>query len=266
MVRQLLSENGIEPSPRSPAPGAGGRITRDDVLEGGRRPARPAPPRRPPPRAHSGAPAPVGTARPRRPCRRRRRRRPFRVAPGTRSCRSPTCAAAPPSTWCAPRRRRPHAFIANEVDFESVERVRNGLGRALQGRGGLLADLPALRGPGRGRGAARLPAAQRVGGRRLARRPRRGQPRHRGRPLPRGPDRAGDPPGRGGHPARRRPAHPRPGRAGAQPAAQRRRHRRRHVLHHQRRAVRDLLHGPDHQPAAGGHPGHRRHRPPARSW
>ena len=140
------------------------------------------------------------------------------------------------------------------------------LGRALQGRGGLHAHLPAVRGPGRRRGAARLPAPQRVGGRRLAAGARRGQPRHRGRPRPRGPDRPGHPPGRGGHAARDRPAHPRPGRAGPQPAAQRRRHRRRHLLHHQRRALRHLLHGADHQPAAGGHPGHRRHRPPARSW
>ena len=137
-----------------------------------------------------------------------------------------------------------------------------GLGRALQGRGGLRADLPALRGPGHRRGAARLPAAQRLGGRRLAGRARRGQPGHRRRPVPRGPDRAGHPPGRGGHAARRRPADPRPGRAGPRPQAQRRRHRRGHLLHHQRRPVRHLLHRADHQPAPGGHPGHRRHRPP----
>ena len=156
----------------------------------------------------------------------------------------------------------PHAFIANEVDFESVERVRTAWGERFKAEEGFSPDLPALRRPGGRRGAARLPAAQRVGGRRLAARPRRGQPRDRRRPVPRGPDRAGDPPGRGGHAARRGAAHPRPGRAGAEPAAQRRRHRRRHVLHHQRRPVRHLLHRADHQPAAGGDPGHRRHRPP----
>ena len=47
-----------------------------------------------------------------------------------------------------------------------------------------------------------------------------------------------------------------------EPPAQCRRHRRRHVLHHQRRPLRHLLHGADHQPAPGGDPGHRRHRPP----
>ena len=35
-----------------------------------------------------------------------------------------------------------------------------------------------------------------------------------------------------------------------------------HLLHHQRRPVRHVLHRADHQPAPGGHPGHRRHRPP----
>ena len=42
-----------------------------------------------------------------------------------------------------------------------------------------------------------------------------------------------------------------------------RRHRRRDLLDHQRRAVRHLLHRADHQPAPGGHLGHRRdHAPP----
>ena len=80
--------------------GEGGRITRNDVLAAARdgRPARRAPHRRPTaPRA------------PRQP-RPRPRRRPHRarVAPrsrATRSSRSTTSAAAPPSTWCGRRRR-----------------------------------------------------------------------------------------------------------------------------------------------------------------
>ena len=270
MVRRLLAENGISESEVT-GTGAGGRITRDDALQRGRRAAAAAaaagPARagaRPPPPTAAPPPSPAPPAAPVPPA---RRRRPSSMA----SFRAAGDQVVPFSNM---RRRTaehmvrskatsPHAFIANEVDFESVERVRKAWGERFKAEEGFaLTYLPFVARADR-RGAARLPAAQRVGGRRLAARARRGQPRHRGRPLPRGPDRAGDPPRRGGHAARRGPAHPRPGRAGARPAAQRRRHRRRHVLHHQRRPLRHLLHGADHQPAAGGDPGHRRHRAPA---
>ncbi len=44
----------------------------------------------------------------------------------------------------------PHAFIANEVDFESVERVRKAWGERFKAEEGFALDLPPLRRPGGG--------------------------------------------------------------------------------------------------------------------
>ncbi len=57
----------------------------------------------------------------------------------------------------------PHAFIANEVDFESVERVRKAWGERFKAEEGFALDVPPLRGPGDHRGVARLSLAERVG-------------------------------------------------------------------------------------------------------
>jgi 2-oxoglutarate dehydrogenase E2 component (dihydrolipoamide succinyltransferase) len=136
MVRKLLSENGISESEVT-GTGVGGRITREDVLKviDARRTsapaAAPAPSAPAPPPAQPEAPPPP----------------PPPAAPP-----APMAAAAPPVSMASFRaagdqvipfsnmRRRtaehmvrskatsPHAFIANEVDFEAVERVRTAWG------------------------------------------------------------------------------------------------------------------------------------------
>jgi 2-oxoglutarate dehydrogenase E2 component (dihydrolipoamide succinyltransferase) len=143
MVRKLLSENDISES-EVEGTGLGGRITREDVLKiiDARR---------------SGAAAPV-------------------AAPATPPATAPAAPAAPPAPVSAPappvsmasfraagdqivpfsnmRRRTaehmvrskatsPHAFIAKEVDFESVERVRNVSGERFKAEEGFtLTYLP----------------------------------------------------------------------------------------------------------------------------
>jgi pyruvate dehydrogenase E2 component (dihydrolipoamide acetyltransferase) len=138
MVRKLLSENSISESEVT-GTGVGGRITREDVLKviDARRssappaaaatpaqtaPPPPAPPVAPqPPPPPAAPPAPVVPATP-----------PVSMA----SFRSAGDQVIPFSNM---RRRTaehmvrskatsPHAFIANEVDFEAVERVRNAWG------------------------------------------------------------------------------------------------------------------------------------------
>ena len=157
----------------------------------------------------------------------------------------------------------PHAFIANEVDFESVERVRKAWGERFKAEEGFaltylpfvaraaveaLRDFPLLNASvvddsllvhaevnlgiavdlaHEGLIVPVIHRAEEVTLRGVARRIRDLAERARGRQL-----NADDIAGR-------------------------------HVLHHQRRTLRHLLHGPDHQPAAGGDPGHRRHRSPA---
>ena len=146
IVRKLLAENDISESEVT-GTGSGGRITREDALRvvESRRSAAPA---TPPP-----APAPA------RPWRRQRRRLPRR--------RSSARRRAPPVSMASFRRagdqlvpfsnmrRRtaehmvrskatsPHAFIANEVDFESVERVRAAWGERFKAEEGFsLTYLP----------------------------------------------------------------------------------------------------------------------------
>jgi 2-oxoglutarate dehydrogenase E2 component (dihydrolipoamide succinyltransferase) len=130
MVRRILAENDIDESEVT-GTGAGGRITRDDAL-------RAADARR-----SAGAAAPPPPAVPTQAA-------PFQSAPATPPARvappAPTVSMAPFRTagdqvvpFSNMRRRTaehmvrskatsPHAFIANEVDFEAVERVRRAWG------------------------------------------------------------------------------------------------------------------------------------------
>jgi 2-oxoglutarate dehydrogenase E2 component (dihydrolipoamide succinyltransferase) len=145
MVRRILSENDIDESEVT-GTGAGGRITRDDALRAAdaRRSAgaTAAPPPAVPTQA---APAQAAPAAP-----------PARVAPV-----APTVSMAPFRTagdqivpFSNMRRRTaehmvrskatsPHAFIANEVDFEAVERVRTAWGERFKAEEGFsLTYLP----------------------------------------------------------------------------------------------------------------------------
>jgi 2-oxoglutarate dehydrogenase E2 component (dihydrolipoamide succinyltransferase) len=130
MVRRILSENDIDESEVT-GTGAGGRITRDDALRAAdaRRSAGAAvqPPPAVPTQAAPFQSAPAAT--------------PARIAP-----QAPAVSMAPFRTagdqvvpFSNMRRRTaehmvrskatsPHAFIANEVDFEAVERVRTAWG------------------------------------------------------------------------------------------------------------------------------------------
>ena len=159
---------------------AGGRVAPfgGPAAAAGPAPARRHRPRRPP--AAPGAPAmPVASVRP------------HRRSPWRRSARAGD-QVVPFSNM---RRRTAEHMVRSKATsptrlhrqrgrLRGGRAVARGLGRALQGRGGVLTDLPAVRRPCGGRGAAGLPAPQRVGGRRLAARARRGQSRDRGRPRP----------------------------------------------------------------------------------
>ncbi len=133
VVRKLLSENGIDATEVA-ATGVGGRITREDVLKviDARRASGSGTVAPPPPTPPAAPAPPVPPAAPARP--------------------SQVVSAAPPVSMASFRaagdqivpfsnmRRRtaehmvrskatsPRAFIANEVDFESVERVRKAWG------------------------------------------------------------------------------------------------------------------------------------------
>jgi len=126
MVRKLLSENGISESEIT-GTGVGGRITRDDalrVIESRRAaapaapsaapsaPAAPAAPAPPPPPIPAAAPtaAPVSMAS-------------FRAA-GDQVVPFSNMRRRTAEHMVRSKATSPHAFIANEVDFEAVERVR----------------------------------------------------------------------------------------------------------------------------------------------
>jgi len=167
IVRKLLADNGLCTSEVT-GTGVGGRITREDVLKvvdtrHGATPAPPqaapappaaAPPAPPPPPAAPPPAAPPPAAPP-------------PAAPATVSASVVQAAPAPSTTMAAFRRagdqvvpfsnmrRRtaehmvrskatsPHAFIANEVDFETVERVRKAWGERFKAEEGFsLTYLP----------------------------------------------------------------------------------------------------------------------------
>jgi pyruvate dehydrogenase E2 component (dihydrolipoamide acetyltransferase) len=130
MVRRLLADNGIDRSEVT-GTGPGGRITRDDVLKevDARRAAGAAAPTPPTPAAPSVAPQPPPQA----------------AVPSPPPVPAPSIPAAPRGAgdqlvpFSNVRRRTaehmlrskatsPHAFIAKEVDFEAVERVRSAWG------------------------------------------------------------------------------------------------------------------------------------------
>jgi 2-oxoglutarate dehydrogenase E2 component (dihydrolipoamide succinyltransferase) len=144
IVRKLLAENGIGESEVT-ATGAGGRITREDalrVVEARRAATTTPPPAAPPPPPTPAAPsapmAPMASARPASPV-------------SMASFRSAGDQVVPFSNM---RRRTaehmvrskatsPHAFIANEVDFESVDRVRKAWGERFKAEEGFsLTYLP----------------------------------------------------------------------------------------------------------------------------
>ena len=145
MVRRILSENGLDESEVT-GTGAGGRITRDDALRAADARRSAGATVQPPPAVTSQvAPAPAPPAAPA-----------ARVAPV-----APTVSMAPFRTagdqvvpFSNMRRRTaehmvrskatsPHAFIANEVDFEAVERVRTAWGERFKAEEGFtLTYLP----------------------------------------------------------------------------------------------------------------------------
>ncbi len=142
MVRKLLAENGISETEVT-GTGSGGRITRDDaqrVVET-RRSAGPTPTTATP------TPSPVVQAAPAAPVARAPQAPPVSMA----SFRAAGDQIVPFSNM---RRRTaehmvrskatsPHAFIANEVDFESVERVRKAWGERFKAEEGFaLTYLP----------------------------------------------------------------------------------------------------------------------------
>jgi 2-oxoglutarate dehydrogenase E2 component (dihydrolipoamide succinyltransferase) len=152
MVRKLLAENGISESEVT-GTGQGGRITRDDALRvvDARRAAAAAPPAAPTAAASPPSAPPAATP----------------AAPIVQSAPVARAPQAPPVSMASFRaagdqivpfsnmRRRtaehmvrskatsPHAFIANEVDFESVERVRKAWGERFKAEEGFaLTYLP----------------------------------------------------------------------------------------------------------------------------
>ena len=155
MVRKLLAENGISETEVT-GTGSGGRITRDDALRvvDARRAA--APPATSPPPAPRPGPPPAPPAAPVVQSDRPRRRTGARRAPQapTVSMASFRAAGDQIVPFSNMRRRTaehmvrskatsPHAFIANEVDFESVERVRKAWGERFKAEEGFaLTYLP----------------------------------------------------------------------------------------------------------------------------
>jgi 2-oxoglutarate dehydrogenase E2 component (dihydrolipoamide succinyltransferase) len=149
VVRKLLSENGISPSEMT-GTGVGGRITREDVLKvaDARHAGAPAAAAAPAARA---APAPPPTP-------------PAPAAPAPAAASAPVAAPISMASFrnageqivpFSNMRRRtaehmvrskatsPHAFIANEVDFENVERVRKAWGQRFKSEEGFsLTYLP----------------------------------------------------------------------------------------------------------------------------
>ncbi len=161
MVRRLLAENGISETEVT-GTGAGGRITRDDarrVVEARRVAQQPPPAQATPPAVPATPAAPPPPLRHLHP--------PAAAPPAVPAAPLVSAPTAPPVSMASFRaagdqlvpfsnmRRRtaehmvrskatsPHAFIANEVDFESVERVRNAWGERFRAEEGFtLTYLP----------------------------------------------------------------------------------------------------------------------------
>ena len=134
----------------------------------------------------------------------------------------------------------------------------------MEGRRGLQPHLPAVHQPGGRRRPRRVPQPQRQRRRDRTHRPRLRRPRHRRRPRLRGTHRPGHPWRRGQAAGRHRQGDPRSRRSGADEEADARRDLRRHVHDLQQWLGRLGADVPDHQPAPGGDPVDRRHRPQAR--
>jgi pyruvate dehydrogenase E2 component (dihydrolipoamide acetyltransferase) len=146
MVRKLLAENGISESEVT-GTGSGGRITRDDAQRAVEARRAAAPPPTPPPAPTAAAPAaPPVQAAPASPV--------ARTAQAPVSMASFRAAGDQVVPFSNMRRRTaehmvrskatsPHAFIANEVDFEGVERVRKAWGERFKAEEGFaLTYLP----------------------------------------------------------------------------------------------------------------------------
>jgi 2-oxoglutarate dehydrogenase E2 component (dihydrolipoamide succinyltransferase) len=145
MVRRILSENDIDESEVT-GTGAGGRITRDDALRAADARRSAGATVQPPPAVPTQA-VPVQAAP---------AASPARVAPATPSVSmAPFRTAGDQVVPFSNMRRRtaehmvrskatsPHAFIANEVDFETVERVRTAWGERFKAEEGFtLTYLP----------------------------------------------------------------------------------------------------------------------------
>jgi pyruvate dehydrogenase E2 component (dihydrolipoamide acetyltransferase) len=133
IVRKLLSENGISETDVK-GTGAGGRITREDalrVVEARRTAATtvmPAPvPPAPPAAVASPPPAPTASYR----------------AAGDQVVPFSNMRRRTAEHMVRSKATSPHAFIANEVDFESVERVRSAWGERFKAEEGFaLTYLP----------------------------------------------------------------------------------------------------------------------------
>jgi pyruvate dehydrogenase E2 component (dihydrolipoamide acetyltransferase) len=146
MVRRLLAENGISETEVT-GTGSGGRITRDDAQRAVEARRAPAPSAAPAPAAAAPRTAPLVQSAP--------------TVPVTQAPQAPAVsmasfrAAGDQIVAFSNMRRRtaehmvrskatsPHAFIANEVDFESVERVRKAWGERFKAEEGFaLTYLP----------------------------------------------------------------------------------------------------------------------------
>ena len=162
VVRRLVAEHGLDPAAIT-GTGAGGRITRDDVLDhidagGSGAPGRRRPPPPAPRRARAAAaPAPAPAAAAPQPAPRRAApRAPHRPHAGERD--DGRAAQQDPQAHRrahgdVARPRRPHAFSVVEVDYANVDAARGAVKDEWQGAGGLQPHLPAVHHPGRGRRA-----------------------------------------------------------------------------------------------------------------